>query len=479
MQGPEGPTGITGMFGPQGNGPRGPTGPTGPTGIARFGFENVTGPTGWGGPAGPVVPRSLGTGTQIATYTGGTASANIDVNPSTLWSAPIPADIRGKSGLLSVYMDLSVNYIVPPTTSFDFGFFADDVSLAMGGSAYQRYIQTVPQRFLFSRNGIPLGNNVCLPGRPFQIPVTLNPNANELRIRTANASSPLNSLVVSNQSNFTTPGLTAYTTPAGSIGVLAYVWGGGGAPFDVNPGGPGGFSFGYYVCPAGTALGVIVGGLGTNTFNTGFGGPGSNSVGSNGGGGGFSGVFLGSSPTSNASTPLVVAGGGGGCSVQGTGSNFQWVGGGGGGLIGDAPYSWFQAVFETNSAGLGGTQSAGNSQWGGQGYNTHTGASGGGWWGGRSWGNQNPGRAGSGGSAFLAGALTRSYTSPPNTYRSVIGMGTASNVVWAPRADVMRDLGLAPTTHAHGGGGVGCVVLIPVTATTTPSISVDARFTTF
>lgn len=478
MQGPQGPTGITGMFGRQGDGPRGPTGPTGPTGIARSGFENVTGPTGWGGPAGPVQPRGSGTATHIATYTGGTALANIGTNASTLWSAPIPNNIKGKAGLLSVYMDLSVNYIVPPGSLFDYGLFVDDVSLGMGPNALQRYIQNVPQRSMFSRNGIAYGNNVCLPSRPFNIPVAINPNANELRIRTANALPALDSLVVSNPVLYSNAGLTAYTTPAGSIGVLAYVWGGGGAANDVNPGGPGGFSFGYYPCSAGTALGVIVGGLGTNTFNTGFGGPGSGSVGSNGGGGGFSGLFLGSTPTSNASTPLVIAGGGGGCSIQGVGSNFPWVGGGGGGLIGDAPYSWMSGLFETNGAALGGTQSGGASQWGGQGYNGNTGASGGGWWGGRSW-NTNPGRAGSGGSGFVSGSLSRSYIAPPNTYRSVIGVGTASNVAWAPCADVMREFGLPPITHGHGGGGIGCVVLVPVTGTTTPSISVDARFTTF
>ena len=481
----QGPTGLTGMAGRQGVGFVGPTGPTGLQGFEYPGFTNTTGPTGPVGFAGPAAARPGGSTYTLSVYqTGftGLASPSLDSTPNTIWSATIPQNVKGKHGLLSLYFDMTTNWVVPPTTQFDYGVYIDGSSIAMGGSPTQRYIQTIADTSMMSFRGRSLGVSSPTPTAPLRIPVTINPTATALQIRAANAQSVIDSLIVSPTPTIvSTVGSNTFTTPAGSIGVLSYVWGCGGASFQSNAGGPGGFAFGYFPCSAGTVLTTIVGGLGTNTFNSGFGGPGLTGV--QGAGGGFSGVFQGTGPSSNSSVSLVIAGGGGGCSVFSTGPSFMWVGGGGGGQLGASAFNYarFQSAGLANAfiqGGGGGQTAPGSSggRWNGAGYSQGNGAGGGGYYGGGRGEVLNQGLAGGGGSGFLAANIQRGYMPLANIATTT--MTNTSNVT-APLSDLMETFGMSPTVYGHGSGGTGLIVLVPVLGSNVaPIIGVDARFIT-
>ena len=477
MQGARGPTGLAGMFGPQGVGFRGPTGPTGPTGISRPGYDTVTGPTGALGPVGPeiTVPGSIYTLSTYATGATGMAVPGNNPTPFTIWSGAIPNEAKGKSGLLSMYFDMRVNYPVV-TTEFDYGLYIDDVPLGFGPTKMNRYSQTIASTNIVAFNGNPVGNNGPSILEPITLPVTITANATNLQLKLANASSLMEAIALGNPTVVTTTGSNTYTTPVGSIGVMAYVWGCGGSAYGSNAGGPGGFTSGFYPASAGTVLTTIVGALGNNTFNFGFGGSGFTGTGTPGSGGGFSGLFLGSNPVSNSSTPLVIAGGGGGCYVNNTGSNYMWVGGGGGGLLGGNTFNIFTRTFTYDDRGRGGTQSNagyGGSQWNGYNYNSN-GAGGGGWYGGG--GGDNRGWGGGGGSGFIGTGVKYSYIPFAITSLTTISVGGGSNIT-APGSNFMSNLGYSPNTYAHGAGGTGLIVLFPVTSSNAPFVGVDARFT--
>jgi hypothetical protein len=473
MQGPTGPTGLTGPQGFQGAGERGPPGATGPTGLPRPGYESITGPTGAAGPRGPQGDRVPGNIYTISTYTTGSTGLAIplgnNASLTTVWSTEIPSVIKGKSGLLSFYADMNLNYLVPPTTlDFDYGLFVDDVSLALGPSDTQRYSQTILSSTVLGQNG----TIAPTPVYPLSIPASISSTASNLQLKLKNVTSTLDALVTeSTPTVLSNVGSNSYTTPVGSIGVVAYVWGCGGSPFDSNAGGAGGFSFGYYPCSAGTVLTAIVGGLGTNTFLSGFGGTGGS--GTSGAGGGFSALFLGSSPTSNVNTPLLVAGGGGGCFIGNTGASFSWTGGGGGGQNGATGFNVNTQEF-TGGGGASQTGAgSGGAKWNGATYSS-AGAGGGGWFGG---GRGSADRSGGGGSGYVNNAtVLKPYLPPAITMRTTMSPGGGSNVV-APASDVMRNLGYSPNTYAHGGGGTGLVVLFAVTEVSAPYVAVDARFT--
>jgi hypothetical protein len=367
---------------------------------------------------------------------------------------------------------LNLNYL-DRDTAFDYGVFVDDVPVALGPSPTQRYTQTQLSTSLVGRAGVSLGTGAPTPVAPLSIPITMPPAATALQLKFRNITSALNAYTAAaTPTAFTTVGSNAYTSPVGSVGVLAYVWGGGGGPFSSNAGGPGGFSFGYYPAAAGTAFTVIVGGLGTNTFLSGWGGAGGS--GTAGGGGGFSGLFLGSSPTATVSTPLVIAGGGGGCFLA-AGAGFRWVGGGGGGLVGTAAFNLSTQAFSVSGTGNAGTQTASGwnapVRWGGSSYSS-AGAGGGGYFGG---GGLLTNGAGGGGSGYVDAAVARPFRALARTATTEISSGAGSNVT-APESGVMTEFGYAPTTYGHGGGGQGLVLLLPVTATTAPQIGVEARF---
>jgi hypothetical protein len=475
----QGPTGIAGVFGPQGAGFRGPTGATGPTGIAQPGYDSVTGPAGPTGDMGALTPLT-GNIYTLSTYaTGATGLAVPTVGNTgltTIWSNAIPTNAKGKSGVLSVYFDMNLNYPIQ-SAGFDYGLYVDDAPLALGPSPTHRYNQNVVSSNLVGSNGTMLGNYAPTPLDPLTLPVSLSSSANILQIKIANASATLQGLTVSNTiTALTTTGSNAYTTPVGSIGVLAYVWGCGGSPYGSNAGGPGGFSFGYYPCAAGTVLTGIVGALGTNAFVSGFGGSGFTGAGTPGSGGGFSGLFLGASPASNSSTPLVIAGGGGGCFVQNTGLAFSWVGGGGGGLVGCNTYNLSTGVYSTNGQGNGGTSSNagyGAAQWNGYTYNNSNGAGGGGYFGGG--GGSGTFQAGGGGSGYLSAFVSYGYMPPALNalYRIDVSGGAA---ITAPGSNIMSNFGYSPATYAHGGAGRGLILLVPVVGSNAPFIGVDARF---
>lgn len=478
MQGATGPTGMTGTYGPQGVGFQGNTGRQGVTGIARPGYSTVTGPTGIFGDKGPEIPIT-GSNYTLGTYSTGATGLGIPpIGQSTLttvWSNAIPSEAKGKSGLLSMYFDMRLNYPIA-STEFDYGVYIDDVSLGFGATKMHHYIQTVPSSNLFGSNGITLGNNVYTPLHPLRLPVTITPNATTLQIKLTNAISLLESITTSPTiTAVTTTGSNTYTTPVGSVGVMAYVWGCGGTSFGSNAGGPGGFSSGFYPCTAGTVLTTIVGALGNNTFNFGFGGSGFTGTGTPGSGGGFSGLFLGSNPVSNNSIPLVIAGGGGGCYVNNTGSNFMWSGGGGGGLLGGNTFNVFTRTSTYDDRGRGGTQSNagyGGGQWNGYNYNSN-GAGGGGYYGGG--GGDNRGWGGGGGSGFIGNGVKYSYTPIAVTSLTIITTGSGSNIT-TPGSAFMSNFGYSPNTYAHGAGGTGLILLVPVTGSNAPFIGVDARF---
>jgi hypothetical protein len=114
-----GPTGVAGIFGQQGIGLRGPTGLQGIQGITGPNF-GVTGPTGGAGNAGVSLPI---TGQVISMSTYGTGVAGVatpaasDSTVVTVWQAAIPSEAKGKSGMLSTYFDMTLNYPTSGTTS--------------------------------------------------------------------------------------------------------------------------------------------------------------------------------------------------------------------------------------------------------------------------------------------------------------------------------------------------------------------------
>lgn len=229
---------------------------------------------------------------------------------------------------------------------------------------------------------------------------------------------------------------------AGGGPVTIKMWGaGGGTGHPYGPvGGAGGYATGTFTFASGTTLIVRVGGAGIyvqKSSGTNAGGwPGggisgnanSNSQGA-GGGGGYSGVFV-------STTPVLIAGAGGGCGY------FDTQGGAGGGSSGQTavPRSGY-------TASTGGTQSAGgttgspysgqsgngSSLQGGPGSNgsdTTSGGGGGGYYGGGGGGYSSSGGGGSGfattnysatGTTLTAG----SYTTPGNSSDS--DRGTAGN----------------------------------------------------
>jgi hypothetical protein len=475
MEGPIGPTGIAGVSGREGVATRGPTGPVGPTGFMRYGFENFTGPTGPAGATGPRedVSGNVYTLSVYSTGATGTNAPSTTTTPATLWEATIPSGAKGKKGYLSVYFDMTTNYLMS-NSQFDYGLYIDDVPVSFGPTPSQRYVQTIVSSKLLGSNGIRLGEFAPTPLAPLTIPVTLGAAATSLQLKAFNANSALSSYVVSTPSNFTTVGSNAYTTPAGSIGVLVYAWGCGGSAFESNAGGPGGFTFGYYPCAAGTVMTAVVGGLGTNTFLSGFGGTGLS--GTVGAGGGFSALFLGATPTSTVSTPIVVAGGGGGTYAGASGSNFTWVGGGGGGTTGRNTFRYSTLSDGTGTGnGAGGTQvgaGSGGNRWSGAPYST-AGAGGGGYYG----GGRGDLIAGGGGSGFVNVSLQNVYMPAGLTAIAAMSTGAGSRLT-ATGSNIMAGFGYSPNTYAHGGGGTGLVIVIPVTGSNTPFVGVDAQFST-
>jgi hypothetical protein len=213
-----------------------------------------------------------------------------------------------------------------------------------------------------------------------------------------------------------------FNVPATNSWVFVKVWGAGGGPGRPNGwsygamGGGGGHSRGLVpVTPSG-ALTVKCGiGGATAIYQTNYGGGvgavNTSDTGYCGQGGGYSGVFIGS-------TPYLIAGGGGG-----GGSTRAWsdgnIGGAGGGLVGQKGGSPYDA--KQQYGGGGGTQSAGGynatsgsapyigTQYlgGTAGTNSYGGGGGGGWYGGGggTYSESNSMCGGGGGSGYVNSAV--------------------------------------------------------------------------
>lgn len=178
---------------------------------------------------------------------------------------------------------------------------------------------------------------------------------------------------------------TNYTVPAGARYVLAKIWAGGGAgDGSASTGVAGGAGFAGALIPVAGGEKLTVRVAGGGAFGGGINGGGSGS-GSRACGGGYSGLFRGTSP-------LLIAGGGGGSRLNGNGGPGGGTTGGSGG---------------GTNVGTGGTQNAGGT--GGANGAYLRGASGqagggGGYYGGGAPTASGGSQAGGGGSSFIAAA---------------------------------------------------------------------------
>ena len=502
-----GPTGLQGPRGIQGpaGGPTGATGIQGPTGTSQTSY---------------VIP--------IASYALETIANPVAVSDSTISyviSKPIPDAAKGLSGILSVYFDINApGYAFGSNTAFDYGVYVDGSGVALGPLVRTaRYAQTAQNSaFLLSSNGYSMGTNSIDPLAPLNIPVTLSSTASALQIGLRNSTVGLGilpSLISSGISTiYTSVGSATYSVPstvAGSnvTGVMLYCWGSAGSVghYDgVNTGtngngfaGAGGFMSGFYPCVGGTQLSVVVGGFtqGLPVITTGGGSYGYAGSGYNGivYGGGFSAIFAGAYDPSGC---LLVAGGGGGVTLNGRqiGTTYMGNGGAGGYPNGASPYQ-----VSTNGLNVGpsihvggGAQTAGGTVTGGLplGYqgqrwlaysiggaqNQAFGPGGGGWFAGGT-GSTNYGNViglagGGGGSSYYdSNRMTSVYYENGTTYTQVVTPAQISNYTLAPPGgkDVMTSFGLS--NYGNGVGTNGLVVIVPYVGTAGAcKIGVDARF---
>jgi hypothetical protein len=372
---------------------------------------------------------------------------------------------------------------------------------------------------LITSNGISMGTNSISPLAPLSIPVSIGSSASTLQIGIANSSVALGSipsLVASGTSTVYTAGAYTYTVPTsvnGSnvIGVMAYCWGAGGtSTYTTNTtngsngnvvGGGGGFMSGFYPCAGGTQLNVVTGTYATTPSIAAGGGAQTNAFnGNNGWSGGFSAIFAG---TYDASTCLVLAGGGGGAGTS-SASNASNAGNGGGGgyPAGSAPY---QASTNGLNIGFstvvtGGTQTTGGLAYSGA-PTTYIGslftgsrtngatqgsivAGGGGFYGGGAGNTATIGQMGGGGgsSYFAANRVSLVSYSNGTTYTSFVTPGQINSTTIAPPGgvDIMTSLGLS--NYGYGAASItappaGLVVLIPyVSSAGSCAVGLDARF---
>jgi hypothetical protein len=524
-------TGPQGVQGPQG--PQGPTGPgyTGPTGLQ--GIQGPQGPA--GGPTG--APGNTGpTGTvrnsyliPFVNYATGPIENTVVASNSTatyIRTADIPTAAKGLSGMLSVYFDINSPGFNFGSNQFDYGVYIDGSGVGLGPFAKTvRYTQTSNSSFMIASNGVALGNNSITPLLPLNIPVSVPANASKFQIGLLNSSvglGTISSMVPSATSNTYPATFNAinnnfvynYTVPTvlnGSnvVGVMMYCWGAGGWPGFYNTptfglGGGGGFMSGFYGCPGGTVLNVIVG---THCETATVQGGGGASVWphqtqNRGFSGGFSGVFMGTSYT--PSNCLMIAGGGGGLTLRDNTNSIYTANAGGGGYPAGSP------PFQTSSNGLntgfstmvtGGTQTAGGiaypgapTQWNGSqflGSQTNAtngfqaiGPGGGGWFGGGAGGSNNTATptigswGGGGGSSYFHPSLISSVSySNGTTYTQLANSSSMSNFSLAPAGGtaIMSNFGFS--NYGNGIGTPGLVIMVPYVGTPgSVAVGAEARF---
>lgn len=530
-------TGPQGVQGPQG--PQGPTGPgyTGPTGLQGIQGPQgpANGPTGAAGTTGPTGTVRNSYLIPFVNYATGAIENTVAVSNSTatyIRTADIPTAAKGLSGLLSVYFDINSPGFNFGSNQFDYGVYIDGSGVGLGPfSKTVRYNQTSNSSFMISSNGVPMGTNAITPLLPLTIPVSVPANASKFQIGLLNSSiglSTIPSLMSSGLSNaypstfFATDILYQYnyTVPTilnGSnvVGVMLYCWGAGGRPGYARDntsgtngnalGGGAGFMSGFYGCPGGTALNVIVGGHNNSATIQGGGGAAAYSIHTDGRawGGGFSGIFINQSLT--PSNVLMIAGGGGAAalnSAQLTQSN-TGNGGGGGYPAGSPPYQVSINGLNTGFSTMvtGGSQTAGGiaapgsssnyngsqflgSQTNGANNNRPEAPGGGGWFGGGAGLSNNTSTpylgswGGGGGSSYFRPDLLSSVSfSNGTTYTQFLAPNAISNYTLAPPGGVAVMSNFGFSNYGNGVGTPGLVVIVPMVGTPgSVAVGADARF---
>lgn len=473
-----GPTGVQGYQGVLGaQGATGATGVGGNPGPA--GGQGVIGVQGATGPAGAIGGFSF---TTISSFNQAIIANTIPAANSTVGyisQLALPAATKGRAGTLSIFFNLSTLNGFSTTQFFDYGLYLDGVGLGIGDTTTSRYVQSVNSGNAVSWGGFSLGSNGMTSFTPITIPITVNANSCNLQIGIKNSSAALNTVASISPSatvstGFTVFGSNSYTVPTtagGSnvVGIYAHIWGCGGTTENTvnsnGAGGPGGYTTGFYACPTGTTLTVIVGTRGLaasfNPVPLHFGAGGWQH------GGGFSGIFT--SNILNTSTVIAVAGGGGG-----TGNVAFGGGGAGGGSNGGVPWSInSNSAWPSITSSGQSTASTGRftgTQWYGQGQvnsggNAQT-AGGGGWYGGNTTSDAN---ISGGGSGFTSNFTAVGATYQASTLRTSITYLTQNTSNRTVFATTMSNFGYSPATFAYGGVnnlfGGGLVIIVPAVGT--------------
>lgn len=411
------------------------------------------------------------------------AVTSLSATPTYIWTAAVPSGAKGKNAILAVVFNLYSLTQFTANQYFDYAVYVDGVSQFMGDSATMRYVQTATGNYAIAYGGISLGTNGIMGGNPLFFPLVLGPSASQIQIGISNSSAYMNPVNSSSpgygspvlttsgsggtlipQNIFTTPGTYTYTVPsvcsAGTVtGIYVYLWGSGGTPKTTNPGGPGGFTSGFFSCAGGSSITYVVGSINSSITYGGGGSP---------GGGGFSGVFSGVSVS--AGSCIAIAGGGGAsCSGEGGYAN----GGAGGGLTGSRTYNTTNSVF---SGATGGTQTAGGTSglagvgsqfFGGAGSQGGQGG-GGGWYGGGGDNTYYGGTgAGGGGSGYIGGLSSAGVTT----------QGSTATVTTAATSTITPPNTNSPyyqSGYGTGAGGTGLVVIVPAIGTNAVQTGVSA-----
>ena len=424
-----------------------------------------------------------------------------------IWTVAVPANAKGKNGILAIFFNLNSATAFTTSQYFDYGIYVDGVAQMLGdATGTLHYIQTASGNYAMSSGGISLGINGLLNGFPLILPVSFSAGASVIQIGLKNSlsyMSPVNSSVPGYLSNnltttlgagsntstyipqtaFTTGGYSTYTVPslcsAGSVtGVYIYLWGSSGfgqTSAQNNAGGPGGFVSGFYQCAAGTVLSLVVGTC-LSSASISQGGEGTGSQGS----GGFSGVFLGSTTADvTQANAIGIAGGGAGSGYLGASGGYGGYPAGGNSIPGNTSetiYGGTQIAGGTGSGGNGSALRGGN---GCGGWGSEAGA--GGWYGG--------GGGACTGSGALAGGGGSSYIG--NINGATGGIGFTSSATYAngasqtsPGADSPAPANLNNYYIAgYGRGrantdasryGTGLVIIVPATGTASTQIGVSA-----
>ena len=496
----QGPSGIQGLQGVQGSqGSQGATGATGAQGAQ--GPQGVVGPIGAAGAQGTSKSNTI---VSISTFTQSIIKNSVSIlntSPSYIAEMVLPSAVKGYSGVLSVFFNLSTTAGFSANQSFDYGLYIDSNSISIGDTTTTTYIQTLQNTCAISWNGVSLGTNSISPYSPITIPVSIGANASFLQVGIRNSSAALN-LVVSYapsatvSTTVTTTGSNVYTVPATAggfavVGVYCYLWGCGGGVYGSSSGGGGGYTSGFYSCSPDTKLHYVVGAAsgdgGGNVNLVANGGAGWPQLG--GRGGGFSGLFLSNAGGFVQSNAIAIAGGGGG-----GGYDSRSSGGAGGYPTGDAVYN---AGFGYATDVTGGTQTAGGGRSSGAGTTVGSalqgglsvnggGGAGGGWYGGGGAGNgstsgNNLQYSGGGGGSSYVGSILGASPSPAGiglTGAVVTSNGTTLTISGSSGSGAFPGGRTSPYYVAGRGvgtNGLGLVVLVPAIGTAPVYVGTEAK----